>query len=171
MTTFPGSCSSKVGPGLRPRVRSRPSSPTWLERALEDYRVLLLDQRGTGRSTPVGALEGMSAQEQADYLKHFRADGIVRDAEFIRAELGIERWSVLGQSFGGFCVTRYLSASPDGLAEAFLTGGLPPLEAHPDDIYRRRTAACSTGTARTTSAIPKIASASATSSGASMRRK
>ena len=67
MTTFPGSCSSKVGPGLRPRVRSRPSSPTWLERALEDYRVLLLDQRGTGRSTPVGALEGMSAQEQADY--------------------------------------------------------------------------------------------------------
>lgn len=124
------------GPGFEAARPFKASSPTWLERALEDYRVLLLDQRGTGRSTPVGALEGMSAQEQADYLKHFRADGIVRDAELIRAELGIERWSVLGQSFGGFCVTRYLSASPDGLAEAFLTGGLPPLEAHPDDIYQ-----------------------------------
>jgi pimeloyl-ACP methyl ester carboxylesterase len=124
------------GPGFEAARPFKPSSPTWLERALEDYRVLLLDQRGTGRSTPVGTLAGMSVQEQVDYLKHFRADGIVRDAELIRGALGIERWSVLGQSFGGFCVTRYLSASPEGLAEAFLTGGLPPLEAHPDDIYR-----------------------------------
>ena len=81
------------GPGFEAARPFKASSPTWLERALEDYRVLLLDQRGTGRSTPVGALEGMSAQEQADYLKHFRADGIVRDAELIRAELGIERWA------------------------------------------------------------------------------
>ena len=35
------------------------------------------------------------------YLAHFRADSIVRDAEWIRRELGVERWSVLGQSFGG----------------------------------------------------------------------
>ena len=124
------------GPGFEAARPFKPGSPTWLERALADYRVLLLDQRGTGRSTPVGTLAGMSAQEQADYLQHFRADGIVRDAELIRAELGVERWSVLGQSFGGFCVTRYLSAAPEGLAEAFITGGLPPLEAHPDDIYR-----------------------------------
>ena len=124
------------GPGFEAARPFKPGSPTWLERALKDYRVLLLDQRGTGRSTPVGALADMSPEEQADYLKHFRADGIVRDAELIRNELGVERWSVLGQSFGGFCVTRYLSAAPEGLAEAFLTGGLPPLEAHPDDIYR-----------------------------------
>jgi pimeloyl-ACP methyl ester carboxylesterase len=124
------------GPGFEAARPFKPSSPTWLERALEDYRVLLLDQRGTGRSTPVGTLAGMSPQEQADYLTHFRADGIVRDAELIRAALGVERWSVLGQSFGGFCVTRYLSAAPEGLAEAFLTGGLPPLEAPPDDVYR-----------------------------------
>lgn len=124
------------GPGFEAARPFKPSSPSWLERALEDYRVLLLDQRGTGRSTPVGALEGMSPEEQAGYLMHFRSDGIVRDAELIRSELGIEKWCVLGQSFGGFCVTRYLSASPDSLAEVFITGGLPPLEAHPDDIYR-----------------------------------
>jgi pimeloyl-ACP methyl ester carboxylesterase len=124
------------GPGFEAARPFKPSSPTWLERALEDYRVLLLDQRGTGRSTAVGTLADLSSEGQADYLKHFRADGIVRDAELIRAELGVERWSVLGQSFGGFCVTHYLSASPEGLTEAFLTGGLPPLEAHPDDVYR-----------------------------------
>jgi pimeloyl-ACP methyl ester carboxylesterase len=124
------------GPGYeapRPRVRSDPS---WLERALEDFRVLLLDQRGTGRSAPVGALAGLSPEQQAARLTHFRADSIVRDAEAFRRMLGVERWSVLGQSFGGFCVTTYLSLAPEGLREAFLTGGLPPV-GHPiDDVYR-----------------------------------
>jgi pimeloyl-ACP methyl ester carboxylesterase len=117
---------------------------TWLARALEDYRVLFLDQRGTGRSTPVGDLDGMNAKEQAEYLTHFRADSIVRDAELIRHQLGAERWTVLGQSFGGFCVVTYISQAPEGLAAALLTGGLPPLERHPDDVYRatyERTAA------------------------------
>jgi len=43
---------------------------------------------------------------------------------------------VLGQSFGGFCVTHYLSAAPHGLKEAMITGGLPPLDRPIDDIYR-----------------------------------
>jgi pimeloyl-ACP methyl ester carboxylesterase len=98
--------------------------------------VLMLDQRGTGRSTPVGTLPGMTAAEQASYLTHFRADSIVRDAEWIRRELGVERWSVLGQSFGGMCVVSYLSLAPEGLREAFITGGLPPLGARIDDAYR-----------------------------------
>jgi pimeloyl-ACP methyl ester carboxylesterase len=124
------------GPGFEAARPLKPGNPTWLERALEDYRVLLLDQRGTGRSTPVSQFDGLPAEEQARYLMHFRADAIVRDAELIRAELGLERWSVLGQSFGGFCVTRYLSAAPDRLAEAFVTGGLPSLERTPDEVYR-----------------------------------
>jgi len=94
----------------------------------------MLDQRGTGRSTPVGALSGMSAEEQA-LPRLLSADSIVKDAEFIRSELGVERWSVLGQSFGGFCVLHYMSAAPGGLAEAFLTGGLPPVGRHPDEVY------------------------------------
>ena len=124
------------GPGYEaPRPTRSPSGPGWLARALEDYRVLMLDQRGTGRSSPVGLLTGLSPAEQADHLRHFRADSIVRDAEHVRQALGVERWSVLGQSFGGFCTTTYLSLAPEGLAEAFITGGLPPLGRPVDDVY------------------------------------
>ena len=112
----------------------------WLDRALNDYRVLLLDQRGTGRSSPVTrqTLAGIeSAKAQAAYLANFRADSIVLDAELIRRELtGDEPWSVLGQSFGGFCTVTYLSFAPHGLREAFITGGLPGLRTTADDTYR-----------------------------------
>ncbi|WNM33144.1 alpha/beta fold hydrolase [Streptomyces sp. Li-HN-5-11] len=112
----------------------------WLGRALEEYQVLLLDQRGTGRSTPANRqtlpLRGGPA-EQAEYLTHFRADSIVRDCEAIRPEVtGGAPWTVLGQSFGGFCTVSYLSTHPEGLSTALITGGLPALEAHADDVYR-----------------------------------
>ncbi len=126
------------GPGFEAARPTRsPDGPGWVNRALEDFRVLMLDQRGTGRSSPVGTLPGRTPQEQADYLAHFRADAIVRDAECIRRELGLERWSVLGQSYGGLCVTTYLSLAPDSLREAFLTGGLPPLGPRIDEVYER----------------------------------
>jgi pimeloyl-ACP methyl ester carboxylesterase len=125
------------GPGNEaPRPNRHPSTPGWLDRALRDFRVLMLDQRGTGRSTPIGSLPGLTAQQQAERLTHFRADAIVRDAEAIRRQLGVERWSVLGQSFGGLCVTTYLSLAPEGLREAFITGGVPPLGRPIDDVYR-----------------------------------
>ena len=125
------------GPGFEaPRPTRHPSSSGWMERALRDHRVLMLDGRGTGRSTPVGDLPGLTPAEQADYLRHFRADSIVRDAEWIRVALGVEKWTVLGQSFGGFCVLNYLSQAPDGLAAALFTGGVPPIGLHPDEIYR-----------------------------------
>src|SRR5919107_3174901 len=124
------------GPGHEaPRATRHPSNPGWLDRALQEFRVLMLDQRGTGRSTPVGTLPDMTPAEQAEYLTHFRADSIVRDAELIRAELGVDRWSVLGQSFGGFCSMTYLSFAPEGLREAFITGGLSPVGRPVDDVY------------------------------------
>ena len=125
------------GPGFEaPRPTVHPTGPGWMERALREFRVLMLDQRGTGRSTPVGDLAGLAPAEQARRLAHFRADAIVRDAEWIRRELGVERWSVLGQSFGGLCVTTYLSLAPEGLREALITGGVPPLGPRIDDVYR-----------------------------------
>jgi pimeloyl-ACP methyl ester carboxylesterase len=125
------------GPGFEaPRPARHPTAPYWMDRALSEFRVLMLDQRGTGRSTPVGALPGRTPEEQAEHLTHFRADSIVRDAEWIRSELGVDRWSVLGQSFGGFCVLTYLSLAPEGLREAFFTGGLPPVGRPVDDVYR-----------------------------------
>ena len=112
----------------------------WLDRALKDYRVLLLDQRGTGSSTPANRqtlpLRG-GPGEQADYLALFRADSIVRDCEAIRPSVtGGAPWAVLGQSFGGFCATHYLSSAPEGLSTALITGGLPTLDGHADDVYR-----------------------------------
>jgi hypothetical protein len=43
---------------------------------------------------------------------------------------------VLGQSFGGLCVFSYLSLAPDGLREAFVTGGVPGIGVAIDDVYR-----------------------------------
>jgi pimeloyl-ACP methyl ester carboxylesterase len=127
------------GPGMKaPRPEQ---SSGWLKRALQEYHVLLLDQRGTGRSASINyqtLTRFGTPREQSDYLKNFRADSIVRDAELIRRELIGEgnRWSVLGQSYGGFCITHYLSVAPDSLKEAIITGGLPPLNRSPDDVYR-----------------------------------
>ena len=123
------------GPGYE---ATRPILPPlgWVKRALEDYRILLLDQRGTGRSTPVGDIPGETPEAQAEYLTHFRADSIVRDAELIRQELEVERWSVLGQSFGGFCAMTYLSYFPEGLKEVLITGGVSPIGRPVDDVYR-----------------------------------
>lgn len=127
------------GPGFG---SPRPSTKSgWLKRALKEYHVLLLDQRGTGRSSPVThqtLARFDTPQAQADYLKHFRADAIVLDAEWIRKELvGKDTpWSGLGQSYGGFCLTTYLSFAPEGLKEAILTGGLPSIDRPADDVYR-----------------------------------
>jgi len=119
----------------------RPMGNTgWIKRVLQDYRLLLLDQRGTGLSTPITAQTMRrfpTAQAQADHFKHFRSDNIVRDAEAIRRQLiGDQPWSILGQSYGGFCVMRYLSASPEGLREALITGGIPSLTRPAEDVYR-----------------------------------
>lgn len=111
----------------------------WIKRALQEYRVLLLDQRGTGLSTPISSvsLAHLTPSEQANYLAHFRADNIVRDAEAIRAQLSpFNTWSIIGQSFGGFCILRYLTAAPEGLTQAFVTGGLPSLTRPATEVYQ-----------------------------------
>ena len=109
----------------------------------------MLDQRGTGRSTPYGD-PGTDPAADAERLTHFRADAIVRDAEGFREHLGVERWSVLGQSFGGFCSLHYLSVAPDSLREVFFTGGLPPVGRPVDESTRPPSTRCACSTSATT---------------------
>ena len=55
------------------------------------------------------------------------------DAELIRkALLGAKISGTSRQSYGGFCSATYLSFAPEGLRQAFIAGGLPPID-------RRRT--------------------------------
>lgn len=128
------------GPGFEsPRPTGKDG---WIGFAAERYRILALDQRGTGLSTPhttPSILALGDTATQVAHLRHYRADSIVRDCEAIRRQLVGEetRWTVLGQSFGGFCVTHYLSTAPEGLAGAMITGGLPGLGNHADEVYRR----------------------------------
>jgi len=131
------------GPGF-PAGRPVSANSGWMKRALEEYRVFLLDQRGTGRSTAVthetlAALP--SPQAQAEHAGKMRADNIVRDCETIRRTVvGPDtKWAVLGQSFGGFCLLTYLSMAPEGLQYGLFTGGLAPVGdgCTADKVYRK----------------------------------
>ena len=135
------------GPGVeapRPGIVGGPSG--WVKRALEEFQVVMLDQRGTGKSNPIGSVEGAitgleSVGEDpvaiAEALSYFRADSIVEDAEILRGHLGAETWSLLGQSFGGFTTLRYISAHSSALHEVFFTGGLPAIGLDPATVYGR----------------------------------
>ncbi|WP_230389728.1 alpha/beta fold hydrolase [Vibrio nitrifigilis] len=124
------------GPGF-PSPRTDASSG-WMKRALQQFRVLLLDQRGTGLSTPVTheTLANLAPEEQVHYLSFFRADNIVRDAESIRQQWNIDKWAIIGQSFGGFCSLTYLSLFPQSVLRSYITGGIPYINASADDVYR-----------------------------------
>lgn len=112
----------------------------WMGEAAQHFRILILDQRGTGLSTPVTgqtlAQRSSAAVDQSEYLRHFRAPDIVEDAEAIRRALGSAPWTTLGQSFGGFCTLTYLSFHPEGLRASLITGGLPPVTGPADQVYQ-----------------------------------
>ncbi|BDZ42372.1 proline iminopeptidase [Paraoerskovia sediminicola] len=127
------------GPG---GMGPRPGAGGWWTTALETHRVVLLDQRGTGRSSPVDEAVVRSFGDDvalaADYVSCFRADAIVRDAEHLRNTVyGGRPWTTLGQSYGGFITLTYLSLHPEGLTSCLTTGGLPPVHASAEDVYAR----------------------------------
>ena len=127
------------GPGF---PSGRPTSPAsgWQASALSTpFRVLLLDQRGTGRSTPITA-QSLAAlgdpQAQASFLECFRADSIVKDCEIVRKKLAKGgKLSLIGQSFGGFCILSYLSQHPEAIERALFTFGLAPVGRSADEVY------------------------------------
>jgi len=177
---------------------------SWIGAALGKgfNKVVLMDQRGTGRSTPVTkqtlqkqfpdlfALDDTSSSfdrktegdtlvdiegdiracevghpEEAgklknallaatDYMSHFRADNIVKDAEVVKDSLLLvpeddddeddeavqpaRPWgAALGQSFGGFCLMTYLSLIPHPPKICLLTGGIAPMLTPVHEAYTR----------------------------------
>ncbi|KAI1107773.1 alpha/beta-hydrolase [Jackrogersella minutella] len=130
------------GPGGgTPAPQDSPLSNYMLDRG---YELLFLDQRGTGFSSTISGntLELIGCpQEQADYLKFFRADTLVKDSEAVRLCLTKDyppekqKWSTFGQSFGGMMSLTYLSFAPEGLRECFITGGLSALDKGPEQVY------------------------------------
>ena len=121
------------GPGGRsPRPgATRPAGWSW---ALRRYRVLLLDQRGTGRSTPAGPAHARRPHARRSRPTGSRSSGPTRSSPTPRCcaahLLGDAPWTTLGQSFGGFCTWTYLSFAPEGLPACFVTGGVPPMGVH-----------------------------------------
>ena len=128
------------GPGGKSPRPTR-KNPSWLTTALRTHRVVLVDQRGTGRSTPIQGRDMArfaTGQDGAAYLALFRADSIVRDLEHLRKTVyGGVQWETLGQSYGGFLTLSYLSTAPEALKACYVTGGLAGLDARADDIYAR----------------------------------
>ncbi|KAJ3482076.1 hypothetical protein NLG97_g7664 [Lecanicillium saksenae] len=132
------------GPGFGCSV---PNAASMTEPLLNrGYQLLYLDHRGTGLSTPVSLAQlqkvSADAEGQANYLRLMRQDNTVRDLEAVRQCLleGLTgeqaKWSIIGQSYGGFICLSYLSMHPEGLREAYLTGGLAPIGQSADEVYK-----------------------------------
>ncbi len=76
----------------------------------ERYRIILLDQRGSGRSTP-----------HADLVDNTTWD-LVDDIEALRGHLGLARWQVFGGSWGSTLALAYAQEHPEPVTELVLRG-------------------------------------------------
>ncbi|MEV7693757.1 prolyl aminopeptidase [Microbacterium sp. NPDC089189] len=81
----------------------------------ERYRIVLLDQRGCGKSTP-------HASDPAADLTYNTTWHLVADLELLRRNLGIDRWQVFGGSWGSALALAYAQAHPDVVSELVLRG-------------------------------------------------
>ncbi|GGP61575.1 prolyl aminopeptidase [Saccharothrix coeruleofusca] len=79
------------------------------------YRIVLLDQRGCGRSTPLASEPG--ADLSANTTWH-----LVADLELLREHLGIQRWQVFGGSWGSTLALAYAETHPERVTELVLRG-------------------------------------------------
>ncbi|WP_366554655.1 prolyl aminopeptidase [Aquibaculum sediminis] len=74
------------------------------------YRIVIFDQRGAGRSTPLGELH----ENTTDHL--------IADIERLRDLLGIARWQVFGGSWGSTLALAYAQRHPERVAALVLRG-------------------------------------------------
>ncbi|TMG39946.1 MAG: alpha/beta fold hydrolase [Chloroflexi bacterium] len=89
----------------------------WFRRLFDPsaYRVVLFDQRGCGRST-------LHASALDTGLATNTTWRLIDDAERLREQLAIERWLVLGGSWGSTWGLAYAEAHPDHVTEMILFG-------------------------------------------------
>ncbi len=76
----------------------------------EFYRVILFDQRSSGKSSPLAERRGNTSQE------------LIADMEKIREHLGISKWMVFGGSWGSTLSLIYSIAHPDRVTSIILRG-------------------------------------------------
>lgn len=74
------------------------------------YRIILLDQRGCGRSLPLGRIEANSTEH------------LVADIELLRAHIGVDRWLVFGGSWGSTLALAYATQHPQSITGLILRG-------------------------------------------------
>lgn len=74
------------------------------------YRLILFDQRGAGRSSPTGK------------LLHNTTQDLLGDIELIREHLGIDRWLVVGGSWGSTLALAYAQLHPHRVSKLILRG-------------------------------------------------
>ncbi|WND02113.1 alpha/beta hydrolase [Temperatibacter marinus] len=106
----------------------------------EERPIILMDQRGTGKSSPMrcrmegylpeeGATEEFIKkcfEEQPNDVRHFDSLSVVHDTEFVRKEFGFEALNFWGGSFGTRLSAYYALTYPDKVRSMILDGVLPP---------------------------------------------
>ncbi|HJU97652.1 MAG TPA: alpha/beta hydrolase [Jiangellaceae bacterium] len=129
------------GPG-QPGLPSADRIRTSLGPVLDDYRLVMLDQRGTGAN----ALECPVLQEQVgttdfdvptadavrdcadmigDHRRFHSTSDTVADLEMLRVALGADTWTLDGVSYGSYVAERYILAHPDRVERAVLDSVVP----------------------------------------------
>ncbi|WP_318218122.1 prolyl aminopeptidase [Streptomyces sp. SCL15-6] len=96
-----------------PGSRTSPNLRRYFDPAA--YRIVLLDQRGAGRSVP-------AASDPATDMSVNTTAHVMADLERLRAHLGIERWLVWGVSWGSALALRYAQTHPGVVSQLVLTG-------------------------------------------------
>jgi pimeloyl-ACP methyl ester carboxylesterase len=88
------------------------------------WRVILLDQRGAGKSTPFASLEGNDTWS------------LVKDLESLRTHLKIDRWAILGGSWGATLALAYAETHPERVTGMVLRGVFMGRKSELDWLYR-----------------------------------
>jgi proline iminopeptidase len=92
------------------------------------YRIVLLDQRGCGRSTP-------NASDPASDMSVNTTTHLIADIERLREHLGIGRWLVTGGSWGSALAIAYAEAHPDRVTEIVLSAITTARRSENDWLY------------------------------------